>query len=227
MNKQLLVTAALLVATANPVNAVDVTGNIGWKSDYIFRGVQLSSSSANAGLDVTEGGFYAGTWAANLDNGTEVDLYGGYGGQYEDFSFGIGATAYLYTDNDDFDTLELNLSGAIGIFSLDIAIGEYDFEPDEVDYALFEGTVEKNGFYGTLGVWTRDFEGWYLDLGYGNTLSVQNVDLVDWTISIVHSDDIEFESLTCGPGNCLLADETSIVLSISKSFGLYSTPKSN
>ncbi len=220
MNKQLAVIIPLLAIFSAPVNAVDVTGNIGWMSDYIFRGVQLTSSSANGGLDVTEGGFYAGTWVANLDTGVEIDFYGGYGGQYEDFSYGIGATAYRYTDNADFDTLELNLSGSYGIFSLDIAIGEYDLEPVSADYVHFEGTLEKAGFYGTLAVWTEDFEGWYLDFGYGNTLNVQNVDLFDWTISIVYSDDIEIDL----PGCCLLADETSIVLSITKSFDLYNTP---
>ena len=36
-------------------------------SDYVFRGIPQSSSSAYGGVDFESGGFYLGTWFADLD----------------------------------------------------------------------------------------------------------------------------------------------------------------
>ena len=85
MNKHLLAMLVLMIAASGPVQAADLSANVGFNSDYIFRGVKLSPSSANGGVDLTEGGWYVGTWLADVDteltNGVEIDLYGGWAGQ--------------------------------------------------------------------------------------------------------------------------------------------------
>lgn len=226
MHKPLRTMLVLLIAVAGAAQAVEVTGNIGFNSDYIFRGIQLSSSSANGGVDVAGGNWYAGTWLADVDtenlDGIEFDLYGGWSGGTDEWSYGVGGTGYFFTDNFDDDYYELNLSGGYKIVTLDIAIGKYDSEPRSHDYTFVSGTFEKAGFYGVVGLYFQDFDGNYLELGYGNTLAVKDMELFDWTISLINSFDIEVDR--CGPSNtpCPLADDTSIVLSVTRTFGVYS-----
>lgn len=230
MKKLLLAILVLLIALSGPAQAVDVTGNVGFMSDYIFRGVKLSSSSANGGVDGTEGAWYFGTWLADVDteniDGIEIDLYGGWAGQTDEWSYSIGGTGYFYTDNQiDNNYYELNLSGGYNLFTLDIAIGRYDVTPSQ-DYTFVSGTFEKAGFIGRVGVWAQDFSGYYFEFGYGNTLAVKDAELFDWTISLINSNDIK--NLCTGPGCApgeknLLADDTSIVLNITRSFGIWSS----
>ena len=74
--KLTVIGAALLSTTA----MADWSANVGIVSDYHFRGIQQTeSASASAGVDYENGGFYAGVWTAEVEDGLEVDLYGGYG----------------------------------------------------------------------------------------------------------------------------------------------------
>lgn len=91
-------------APASPMPGT-LTGNVALTNDYIFRGVTQSSHNAavQGGLDWDTGmGFHFGTWGSSLNfadgNGatTEVDLYGGYGGKIENFSYDLGGIFYWY-----------------------------------------------------------------------------------------------------------------------------------
>ena len=44
----------------------DWSANIGWASDYYYRGRLQKCSSASGGVAFTDGGFYAGVWAADV-----------------------------------------------------------------------------------------------------------------------------------------------------------------
>ena len=73
-----LVLSAAAVVPATSM-AGTATANIGWSSDYIFRGIFQNSSSAYAGVDyTTDSGFYVGNWDADVGLGLENDLYFGY-----------------------------------------------------------------------------------------------------------------------------------------------------
>ncbi|MFB3078820.1 MAG: TorF family putative porin, partial [Lysobacterales bacterium] len=80
MKRVTRILTTLAIALAGATAQAEVTGNIGWMSDYIFRGIPLANSSAMLGLDWSqdEDGFYTGVWAGNVDPGAEVDFYGGY-----------------------------------------------------------------------------------------------------------------------------------------------------
>ena len=93
--------AAFLGLLSAPVLAVDMSANIGYNSQYIYRGIPQSKSSAFGGFDIGANGFYGGVWAADVDDGIEIDYYGGYGFDVGDFNFGVGGTIYTYTG--DFD----------------------------------------------------------------------------------------------------------------------------
>ena len=84
-----------------------------------IRGILQKNSSASAGADYENGGFYVGTWAADVGDGLEVDLYAGYGFETEaGFSASVGFTGYYYTGEFDDTYEEFNLN--LGVF-LDFA----------------------------------------------------------------------------------------------------------
>lgn len=205
--------AVILCAAGAPLQAADLSANVGWKSDYVFRGASVSRSSANAGIDLKEGGFYIGTWAASVNPGLEVDLYGGYNGSIEEFTYGVGATGYFYTDNADDTYLELNLNGGWKFLSIEAAIGQYEnFSGPTRDYLFLAGKAEYRNVYGLIGGYTLDFKGAYLELGYGNTLTVADTNLFDWSLAIIfRGNDLP----TNGAG-----DDTYLTLGITKSFAI-------
>ena len=198
-------TAALVAALllwAGFVNA-DWSANLGWASEYHYRGIFQASSSASGGLDFEQGGFYAGTWAADVGDGLEVDGYFGYGGEVGDFSYGIGFTGYYYTGDFDDTYQEINLSGGYGLVTLDVALGQYEnFTGPTQDYTYFALTMEKNGFYGKYAGFSRDFMGEYVEVGYGATVAE-----IDLGISIIFANK-----------DLMGVSDESAVFSIGKSF---------
>ena len=173
-------TGIALLLIAGTAHA-DFSANIGWASDYYFRGILQSPTSPSAGLDYESNGFYVGTWAADVYDGLEVDGYAGYGGEVGDFTYGIGYTGYFYTGDFDDTYQEINLSGGFGIVTLDVAVGKYngDFDSDtpgdQDAYTYYALTVEKNGFYGKYAGFAQDADGSYFEAGYGTT--VADIDL--------------------------------------------------
>lgn len=155
--------ALFMASTANAGGSA----NIGWASDYYYRGIFQAESSASAGIDYEAGGFYAGTWAADVGDGLEVDGYFGYGGAFRDFSYGIGFTGYYYTQDFDDTYEEINLSAGYGIASIDVAVGRYDnFGNGQQNYTYYSLTLEKAGFYGRYAGFGQDFGGDYFEFGY-------------------------------------------------------------
>lgn len=173
VRKSACVAVALFVTGAAQA---EWSANVGFASDYYYRGILQAPSSASGGVDYESGGFYAGTWAADVKDGLEVDGYFGYGGEVGDFSYGIGFTGYYYTGDFDDTYQEINLSGGFGLATLDIAIGEYEnFTGPTADYTYASLTVEKDGFYGKYASFSQDFDGDYFEFGYGTT--VADIDL--------------------------------------------------
>ena len=109
---------AASVAAAVPTLAADaepsehtLTGNIGFFSQYIFRGLTQTDRgpALQGGFDYAHSsGLYAGTWASNISflrdanaytkgGSLEWDFYGGYKMNFlEDFFFDVGALYYYY-----------------------------------------------------------------------------------------------------------------------------------
>ncbi|HUO66935.1 MAG TPA: TorF family putative porin [Gammaproteobacteria bacterium] len=127
MKKHVSISALALAVTVPATSFAGVTGNIGFVTDYIFRGIFQAASSAYAGADYSgDKGFYAGTWWADVNQGTETDIYGGWTGGSDKVKFKAGYTGYRYLDNFDGNYDEINLGLYAGIFSLDVAVGQYD-----------------------------------------------------------------------------------------------------
>src|SRR5690606_27631468 len=83
-----LTSAAFL--SCSSLALADITANIGWASDYFYRGILQAPTSASAGVDFERNGFYIGTWAADVKDGLEVDGYFGYATEIQDISYSVG-----------------------------------------------------------------------------------------------------------------------------------------
>lgn len=203
--------AATVVLASTSALAVDLSANIGYSSQYIYRGIPQKTSSAFGGLDLTSGGLYIGTWGADVGDGIEIDYYGGYGFDVGEFTFSLGGTYYDYTGDFDDTYREVNLSAGWKWFTVDAAIGDYaNFDGPTLDYQFYSLTVEHNGLYGKIGTFENDFGGSYYEAGYGNTLNVQETDLFDYSLALIYSDS----TLLGG------SSDTNLALTLSKSFDL-------
>jgi uncharacterized protein (TIGR02001 family) len=192
--------SALVLSAAAAVPATSMAGasaNIGWVSDYLFRGVFQSSSSAYAGVDYsTDSGFYIGNWDAQVgkgfdgtvtNKGLESDLYFGYSAG-DKVTWKVGYTGYFYSDDFDDTYNEINLGVGYGIFALDVAVGKWDGFGSKQDYTFTSITItpEKGPYY-KVGGFSQDFSGSYFELGYTHHLEDLDVDL---SLAWDHSSDL-------------------------------------
>ncbi|OGS92516.1 MAG: hypothetical protein A2061_10700 [Gallionellales bacterium GWA2_59_43] len=94
-----------------PESAHTVTANVGFTTDYLFRGISQSSHdpAIQGGFDYAHSsGFYLGVWGSSVgwirdyqgytSGSTEFDLYGGFRGGFEgtDITYDLGAVQYYY-----------------------------------------------------------------------------------------------------------------------------------
>lgn len=194
-----LVPALVLSAVAVPATSMaETTANIGWVSDYLFRGIFQEDSSAYAGVDYAhDSGFYLGTWGADVGQGLETDLYFGFAGG-DKFTYKIGYTGYYYTDDFDDTYNEVNLGIGYGIFALDVAVGEWDGFGTPADYTFTSITISpEKGPYYKFGSFSQDFDGDYIELGYTYSMEDSGVDL---SIALVGSDDLQVGDPDDGEG---------------------------
>ena len=216
--KKLVASSVLAAVTAVGASApalADFSANIGFASEYYFRGILQKSSSGSAGLDFEAGGFYVGTWAADVGDGLEVDGYFGYNLELGEFNVGAGFTGYYYTGEFDDTYEEINLFAGWRFLSVAYSIGEYDGTFDDRggdEYDFLDITLEYEGFYGTFGRFGKDADGDYIELGYGTTVSG-----IDLGIAAIFSSD-ELSDQVDDDGDA--TESEAIVFSISKSFDL-------
>jgi hypothetical protein len=202
MQKKALLTTAIASMMALPaVSNAELTANAGWVSDYIFRGIFQEDSSPYGGV-----------------------LYAGYGGEFgESGGYSIGFTGYFYTEDDpteptvfDDTYTEVNLGISYDIFSLDVAIGEWDGFGTPADYTFTSVAVSPEvGPYYSYNTFGDDFAGDYIEIGYGWSA----MDL-DFSVAFMYD-------LNAGESDALLLDEgltgfddTAITFGIGKTFAL-------
>jgi uncharacterized protein (TIGR02001 family) len=222
--RKLLMSAlvAALIAPSSLSAQAEVTANAGFLSEYFYRGILQNTSAANGGLDVAAGAFSAGTWAADVGDGSEVDLYAGIGIPLgESGSVYVGGTGYFYTG--DFDTmyLEGNLGLAFGPISVDAALGVHDQDPAEDTKYFFLAltATAPNGLFATLGstaggyaelgdvfgdIFDNDLAAQYLEAGYGFSAAE-----LDFTLSGIWQNSAAALDTT---------DNVALVFAVSKTF---------
>jgi uncharacterized protein (TIGR02001 family) len=110
------------IASPVPTAACTVAANVGYTTDYVFRGVSQTGEEAavQGGVDFTCGRFYVGTWGSsiNFGNGTEIDVYGGFKTTTGPINWDLGFIYYAYPGAPgaadlDYVELKVNASGDI------------------------------------------------------------------------------------------------------------------
>ncbi len=111
---------------AEPASPHTITGNLGFVSDYRFRGISQTAKrpAIQGGFDYAHAsGIYAGTWASNVshysytDANMEWDFYGGYNYKLsDDIGLTTGGIYYFYPGGKTgagkrWDTFEANVGG--------------------------------------------------------------------------------------------------------------------
>jgi uncharacterized protein (TIGR02001 family) len=194
------------------VASAEVSYNVGFASEYYYRGIKQKNSSASAGVDYEESGFYAGAWSADVGDGLEIDGYFGYGIETEEgFSAALGFTGYYYTGEFDDTYEEINLNLGYGMFSLEYSVGEWEGFGDEMDYDFLAGTVEfENGVYAKYATFGDDFDGDYVELGWGTTVSE-----IDFGVAVILSSDELSDQLD---SNGRATESEALIFSIGKTF---------
>lgn len=143
---------AFSVALAAGSAQADVSANAAAVSNYLFRGVTQTDDGAaiQGGFDYTnDSGLYLGTWLSNVDFGgkedAELDLYGGFGGDFGDsgVSYDIGAIYYLYPGGGDLDYAEIYGGLTFGLVTAGIAYtvwgevkGDAAFDTGDLYYSI-------------------------------------------------------------------------------------------
>ena len=206
MKKTLLATLLAATTLVSTVAQAEWSSNAGFVSQYHFRGIQQTAgASASGGFDYESGAFSFGTWAADVQDGLEIDLYGAYSLETESgFGFSIGATTYQYTGDFDTSYNEINLNAGKGAFSAELSVGTWAEGMDDgsdASYTFLAATYSADsGLYGTVGAFSGDIEGSYVEAGYGTTVA----DLDIGVSLIISGSD--------------LSDDEALVFSIGKSF---------
>lgn len=185
-------------ANADGHSEISYSTNLGFMSDYMYRGIHQSSSSAMGGFDIEYGSFYLGTWFADLQEdgwvdgshrGFEYDVYAGFGFDLTDsISASLGYTIYRYTDkgasafDDDYDEVNVGLGLAISddaSLAIDYAVGENTAtDQSETDYDVLTISVDYMGMYALFGTWgvqeddasKGEVDADWMEFGYSRTV---------------------------------------------------------
>jgi uncharacterized protein (TIGR02001 family) len=218
---------------ATTVGDAEITANIGFVTEYSFRGISQSDENPaiQGGFDVThESGLYAGIWGSNVDFGDgdeahlEVDIYGGYAGSFNDITFDIGAIYYAYPGADsaldyDFYEFAFGVGYDFGLFSAGASINYspayFGGSDDAQYYALsvdvplpkdvtLSGHVGYQDIDDEAAFGVPDYTDWSIGLGY----ALAGLDL---SLAYVDTDLNE-------PSECADGCDSRIIFGVSRSF---------
>ena len=217
----------------SPAGEFDVSMNATLTSDYIFRGItQTQGRGAIQGsLDVAhESGLYIGTWASNVNFGTdasvEFDYYAGFGNDItDDISYDIGWIKYSYPDESTLNFSEYYVSFSAYGFTLGTAFSDdfgggdntlytylgYDYTlPYAIGLALKYGNYDfrNDTFFDSNGNGSDSYNDW--SVGLSKTVVGLDLGLAYFDTDL---DSDECEGFTGDAGHC----DSTLVASISKS----------
>lgn len=217
------------VVTAAPfaASAAEISGNVTMATDYVFRGYSQTSEKGaiQGGFDVDFGnGFYVGTWASNVDFGsevtTEMDFYGGYAFDVaEGVGLDLGVVHFMYPgDEAVLNYQEYIASVSVSDFSFGLVYspdyfgdGNGDATVINLDYSMSVAENVSLDFH--VGQTTTDEDGLVDDDdSYIDYMIGANYDVADVTLTLAYyGTDVDNDVAADG------AADDRFVFSISKS----------
>jgi len=201
---------SMFLILSSYASAVEISGNVGLSSDYIWRGMTQTNGDAaiNGGFDLaTDNGFYFGTWSSNAGGAgsnysMELDVYLGFSGEMgnENMSYDVGYISVIYPGDDSADFEEAYIGFNIYGLSILYSSGQ-DSSPDysEIGYSVDAGP-------GSFGVSYGEYE----DTG-DNTLIGYDWGIGNFSLGFYYYD---FEA-KAGSGN---ADDDGAYIALGTSF---------
>ena len=201
---------SMFLILSSYASAVEISGNVGLSSDYIWRGMTQTNGDAavNGGFDLaTDNGFYFGTWSSNAGGAganysMELDVYLGFSGEMgnENMSYDVGYISVIYPGDDGSDFEEAYIGFNIYGLSILYSSGQ-DSSPDysEIGYSVDAGP-------GSFGVSYGEYE----DTG-DNTLIGYDWGIGNFSLGFYYYD---FEA-KAGSGN---ADDDGAYIALGTSF---------
>ena len=212
-----------LLAASGAASALELSGNIALTTDYVWRGVSLSDNAPaiQGGFDADLGnGLYAGVWGSNVDaaddsNGLELDLYGGWAGEFSGVGVDIGIIHYHFngSSNNGLNTDEIYIGLSMGpvsltqYFGIDAGsedIGDVNFG-DYTDLGLDLGEYNGVAFAAHVGYYNfhhTSIDAWDVKLAASTSMFG-----VDWELAYTDTDDAELGK----------NDDDKVILTVSKS----------
>ncbi len=151
MKKSIVLATAVAAVLTSGVASAELTANAALTSNYIWRGVTQTTDQAagQGGIDWGhDSGLYVGTWVSNVnfdnsDDGYEMDVYAGFGGEAGGLGYDLGVISYQYPVSPQFNFTEVYASGTMSIvtiglnYTVDAASGN-DAEKDPTASGMFE-----------------------------------------------------------------------------------------
>ena len=225
-----LATASVLLTAVNIANAGDddaISANVTLASDYAFRGISQTDEhpALQGGFDYAhESGFYLGTWASNVEFGTqsstEIDLYVGFAGELGNgLGYDVSFIQFEYPGDGNFDYQEYALGLSYGDLGIGIVYSdEYlgsggpKFWYPNVSYSF---SVAAN--------WSLDLSVGYSDIDQDDFWGDGEDSYLDWSVTLGTSFggvDVALAYVDNDLDEDVVGDivEARAVLSISKSF---------
>ena len=225
MKKSIVLATAVASILTSAAASAELSGNAAITSNYIWRGVTQTTDQAagQGGIDWGHGsGLYAGTWVSNVnfgnsDDGYEMDVYAGFGGEAGSLGYDLGVISYQYPVTPEFNFTEVYVSGTMSVVTLGLAYtvdaasgndggvfdsgdmyvnGSVDFTAGKSDVSLFAGTYmfENDG---EPGVGEVDYVHYGASIGKdGFTFAVEKNDIEGGSadnVRFVASYGIDFE----------------------------------
>ena len=190
-----VVATGLSAATFAQAEEVEVAASAAVSNTYLWRGQDLGYGAAavSGDLSVSMGGAYGGIWVSSGDTsyGQEYDLYVGYGGEVESFSYDVSIWTYSYPGDDavngegnTFGLTELILSAGVAGASFSYY---YPLSSNPDDYSYLTLGYGVDAYSLTVGMAMDDVDGGYthVDLGYAFN------DNISFTASKIVSEETE------------------------------------
>ena len=129
----------LAVASVSAPSYAELSGNVSVTNNYIWRGLtqSINEAAVQGGIDyASDTGLYIGTWVSNVAYDSddaysyEHDIYFGYAGEIDSFSYDLGYLYYNYDENAGYDFGEIY--GSVGFGGLGLTLYLLtNAEPDE------------------------------------------------------------------------------------------------
>ena len=219
---------ALPAAADIGADDMDVSANVGFVTDYAFRGISQSNETValQGGFDVSHNkGLYAGVWGSNVnfndgdEASVETDIYAGYSKSVNGINYDVGAIYYAYPRADS----ALNYD----FWEASFAVG-YDFQ-------LFSASASVNHspeFFGETGKAQYYAASVDVPLPKDVTLSThlgrQNIErgnnYTDWSVGLgyaLEGFDLSLKYVDTNldePTQCVDGCESRVIFGVSKSF---------